>query len=41
MASRAQSLPNGLRVVLTSFILVWLVMAAFPFYLDVVGIVQG
>ena len=31
MASRAQSLPNGLRVVLTGFIVVWLVMAAFPF----------
>ena len=31
MASRAQSLPKGLRVALTGFIVVWLMMAAFPF----------
>lgn len=31
MASRAQSLPLGLKLVTNSFIAIWLVMAAFPF----------
>ena len=31
MASRAQNMPIGLRIALTSFVVVWLLMAAFPF----------
>ena len=31
MASRAQQMPIGLRIVLTGFVVVWLIMAAFPF----------
>ena len=31
MASRAQNMPIGLRIALTSFVVVWLIMAAFPF----------
>jgi ABC-type glycerol-3-phosphate transport system permease component len=31
MASRAQRMPTGLRVLSTAFVLIWLVMAAFPF----------
>lgn len=31
MASRAQRMPTGLRVLSTIFVIVWLVMAAFPF----------
>ena len=31
MASRAQNMSIGLRIALTSFVLVWLIMAAFPF----------
>ncbi|MDJ0683766.1 MAG: carbohydrate ABC transporter permease [Alphaproteobacteria bacterium] len=32
MASRAQRLPPGLRIVLIGFIIIWLLMAAFPFF---------
>jgi len=31
MASRAQRMPRGLRIASTTFIVVWLIMAAFPF----------
>ena len=31
MASRAQQMPIGLRIALTGFVVVWLIMAAFPF----------
>ena len=31
MASRAQRMPTGLRILSTGFVLVWLIMAAFPF----------
>ena len=31
MASRAQRMPRGLRIASTAFIVVWLIMAAFPF----------
>lgn len=31
MASRAQRMPRGLRIASTTFIVIWLIMAAFPF----------
>ncbi len=32
MASRAQQMPVGLRFVINGFIIVWLLMAIFPFF---------
>ena len=37
MAPSAQSLPKSLRIALTSFIVIWLIMAAFPFIWTVWG----
>ena len=31
MASRAQQMPTGLRILSTAFIVIWLILAAFPF----------
>ena len=31
MASKAQEKPLGLRILLTSFLVIWLIAAAFPF----------
>ena len=31
MASQARKMPLGLRVVLSGFVVIWLIMAAFPF----------
>lgn len=32
MASRAQKMPTGLRIAASGFVIVWLIMAAFPFF---------
>ncbi|MEO9824904.1 MAG: carbohydrate ABC transporter permease [Paracoccaceae bacterium] len=32
MASKAQQMPTGLRIATTGFVVIWLIMAAFPFF---------
>ena len=32
MASKAQQMPTGLRIATTGFVIIWLIMAAFPFF---------
>jgi hypothetical protein len=41
MASRANKASKPLMIASTSFVLIWIIIAAFPFVLDALGVFQS